>query len=164
MPAHQKLEEQKVRVLAVTMLDEFRHMAVQPARGGVDSSPSSLASTRWSPQRTRSCLSTRCRAARMCRRSSQEVQLRLDYAFTPYPKELASDLQVRFFQVCLLCANGFSATSGRTKSLICDKTSVAVAGDFPTSTSPTVGLNAIKNATEIEGFRASQIRWGTALV
>jgi hypothetical protein len=69
-----------------------------------------------------------------------------------------------FFQVCLLCANGFSATSGQTKSLICDKMSVAMAGDFPTSTSPTVDLNAIKNATEIEGFRASQIRWGTALV
>ena len=55
------------------------------------------------------------------------------------------------------------------KVLIGDKTSVAVASaiGFPyinIARSPIAELKAIKNATEVEGFRASHIRDGSALV
>ena len=53
--------------------------------------------------------------------------------------------------------------------MICDKASVAIAEalGYPHITiarSPVADLKAVKNATEIEGFRASHIRDGSALV
>ena len=55
------------------------------------------------------------------------------------------------------------------KVLIGDKTSVAVAEAIGLSyitiaRSPIADLKAIKNTTEVEGFRASHIRDGSALV
>ncbi|KAH9041533.1 hypothetical protein EDB83DRAFT_2409475 [Lactarius deliciosus] len=78
----------------------------------------------------------------------QEVPLRPYDAFIPHLKELGADLQVQV--------------------LIGDKTNVAVAEAIGLSyiniaRSPIADLKAIMNATEIEGFRASHIRDGSAL-
>ncbi|KAH8102236.1 Creatinase/aminopeptidase [Cristinia sonorae] len=81
------------------------------------------------------------------------VELQPYNAFFPYLKGIAVEL----------------AFTKETKVLLSDKTSLAVAEaigrDYVTiARSPVADLKSIKNATEIEGFRQSHIRDGSALV
>ena len=57
----------------------------------------------------------------------QEIQLHLSDAFFPYPKGLASNLQVLFFKSALSVLMDSAQLLGWTESLIDDKMSVAVA-------------------------------------
>ncbi|KAF8261684.1 hypothetical protein EI94DRAFT_1809882 [Lactarius quietus] len=94
----------------------------------------------------------------------QEVKLRLYDAFIPYLKELSVDLQVLFSSPPLFSVLADTVPQAGQKIVIGDKTSVAVA-DFNIACSPIADIKAIKNVTEIEGFRcACHIRDGAALV
>ncbi|KAH9974669.1 Creatinase/aminopeptidase [Lactifluus volemus] len=146
----EEMEKQKARALVVTMLDEVAWLfnlrgadiEFNPVFFGYAVVAADSATLFLDPaQVTQDVLS----------HLGQDVQLRPYDAFIPYLKDLGADLQ-----------------DGQ-KVLIGDKTSVAVAvalGHTYTNIvrSPVAEFKSIKNATEIEGFRASHIRDGSALV
>ena len=169
----QELEKQKARALVVAMLDEVAWLF--NLRGAdIEFNPVFFAYAVVTADNAILFVNPDQVSQDVLAQLGQEVQLRPYDAIIPYLKELGSELQVRFFFfflfVRLLNTNGFNALhQAGQKVLIGDKTSVAVAEAIGLSyiniaRSPIADLKAIKNATEIEGFRACHIRDGAALV
>ncbi|KAI9462819.1 putative Xaa-Pro aminopeptidase P [Lactarius psammicola] len=146
----QELEKQKARAIVVAMLDEVAWLF--NLRGAdIDFNPVFFGFAVVTADNAILFVDPGQVSQDVQAQLGQEVQLRPYDAFIPYLKELGADLQ-----------------AGQ-KVLIGDKTNVAVAEAIGLSyiniaRSPIADLKAIKNATEIEGFRASHIRDGSALV
>lgn len=146
----QELEKQKARALVVAMLDEVAWLF--NLRGAdIEFNPVFFAYAVVTTDNAMLFVNPEQVSPEVQTQLGQEVQLRPYDACIPYLKELGSDLQ-----------------AGQ-KVLIGDKTSVAVAEAIGLSyiniaRSPIADLKALKNATEIEGFRACHIRDGVALV
>ncbi|KAI0258993.1 Creatinase/aminopeptidase [Gloeopeniophorella convolvens] len=146
----QELEKQKARALTVTMLDEIAWLF--NLRGSdIDFNPVFFAYAVVTPDHALLFVDPAQVGDDVRTHLGQEVELRSYDAFFPYLKELGSDLQ-----------------AGQ-KVLIGDKASVAVAeaigqSHITIARSPVADLKAIKNATEVEGFRRSHIRDGSALI
>ena len=166
----QELEKQKARALVVSMLDEVAWLFnlrgadidFNPVFFGYAVVTTDTAILFVNPEQVSQEVRTQL---------GQEVQLRPYDAFIPYLKELGADLQVRFFnEISSFSIPAHSVLpQAEQKVLIGDKTSVAVTEAIGLSyvnivRSPITDLKAIKNPTEIEGFRASHIRDGSALV
>ncbi|KAF8267982.1 Creatinase/aminopeptidase [Lactarius quietus] len=146
----QELEKQKARALVVSMLDEVAWLF--NLRGAdIEFNPVFFAYAVVTADSAILFVNPEQVGQDVRAQLGQEVQLRPYDAFIPYLKELGSGLQAEH------------------KVLIGDKTSVAVAEAIGLSyiniaRSPIADLKAIKNATEIEGFRACHIRDSAALV
>jgi Xaa-Pro aminopeptidase len=146
----QELEKQKARALVVAMLDEVAWLF--NLRGAdIEFNPVFFAYAVVTADTAILFVNPEQVSPEVRTQLGQEVQLRPYDACIPYLKELGSDLQ-----------------AGQ-KVLIGDKTSVAVADAIGLSyiniaRSPIADLKTIKNASEIEGFRACHIRDGAALV
>ncbi|KAI0273242.1 Creatinase/aminopeptidase [Russula aff. rugulosa BPL654] len=146
----QELEKQKARALVVTMLDEVAWLF--NLRGSdIDFNPVFFAYAVVCADHTQLFVDPAQLSQDVRAQLGQEVQLHPYDEFIPYLKQLGAGLQ-----------------EGQ-KVLIGDKASVAVAEalGYPYITivrSPIADLKSIKNANEIEGFRACHIRDGSALV
>lgn len=146
----QELEKQKARALVVAMLDEVAWLF--NLRGAdIDFNPVFFGYAVVTTDSAILFVDPEQVSQDVRAQLGQEVQLRPYDAFIPYLKELGAGLQ-----------------AGQ-KVLIGDKTNVAIAEAIGLSyiniaRSPIAELKAIKNAIEIEGFRASHIRDGSALV
>ncbi|KAH9015896.1 putative Xaa-Pro aminopeptidase P [Lactarius hengduanensis] len=146
----QELEKQNARALVVAMLDEVAWLF--NLRGAdIDFNPIFFGYAVVTTDNAILFVDPEQVSQDVRAQLGQEVQLRPYDAFIPYLKELGADLQ-----------------AGQ-KVLIGDKTNVAVAEAIGLSyiniaRSPIADLKAIKNATEVEGFRASHIRDGSALI
>jgi Xaa-Pro aminopeptidase len=146
----QELEKQKARALVVTMLDEVAWLF--NLRGSdIEFNPVFFAYAVVSADNVHLFVDPIQVSQDVRAQLGQEVQLRPYDEFIPYLKELGAGLQ-----------------DGQ-KVLIGDKASVAVAEalGYPyinIARSPIADLKAIKNEKEVEGFRASHIRDGSALV
>ncbi|KAI9444117.1 Creatinase/aminopeptidase [Lactarius indigo] len=151
----QELEKQKARALVVAMLDEVAWLF--NLRGAdIDFNPIFFGYAVVTTDNAILFVNPEQVSQDVRARLGQEVQLRPYVEFIPYLKELGADLQVPLSQA-------------EQKVLIGDKTNVAVAEAIGLSyvniaRSPIAELKAIKNATEVEGFRASHIRDGSALI
>jgi len=146
----QELEKQKARALVVTMLDEVAWLF--NLRGSdIDFNPVFFGYAVVSADSAILFVDPAQIGEEVRSQLGQDVQLRPYTDFIPYLKELGAGLQ-----------------EGQ-KVLIGDKSSVAVAEalGYPYITiarSPVADLKSLKNPTEVEGFRASHIRDGSALV
>ncbi|KAI0294854.1 Creatinase/aminopeptidase [Multifurca ochricompacta] len=146
----QELEKQKARALVVTMLDEVAWLF--NLRGAdIDFNPVFFGYAVITTDNAFLFVDPVQVSQDVRSQLGQQVQLRPYDGFIPYLKELGTDLQ-----------------AGQ-KVLIGDKASVAVAEALGhayvnITRSPVADLKTIKNGTEIEGFRASHIRDGSALV
>jgi len=148
--ARGELEKQDARALVVTTLDEVAWLF--NLRGSdIEFNPVFFGYAVVSPDSATLFVDQKQVSQDARIQLGQEVQLRPYDEFIPYLKDLGAGLQ-----------------EGQ-KVLVGDKANVAVAEalGYPYITiarSPIADLKAIKNATEIEGFRASHIRDGSALV
>ncbi|KAI0253354.1 Creatinase/aminopeptidase [Lactifluus subvellereus] len=146
----EELEKQKARALVVTMLDEVAWLF--NLRGAdIEFNPVFFGYAVVAADGAILFLDPAQVSQEVLSHLGQDVQLRPYDAFIPYLKGLGAGLQ------------------DDDKVLIGDKASVAVAEalGYPyisITRSPIADLKSIKNATEIEGFRASHIRDGSALV
>ena len=169
MRVRQELEKQKARALVVAMLDEVAWLF--NLRGAdIEFNPVFFAYAVVTADSAILFVNPDQVSQDVLAQLGQEVQLRPYDAIIPYLKELGSDLQVRFvFTFACSMRRDSALHQAGQKVLIGDKTSVAVAEAIGLSyiniaRSPIAELKAIKNATEVEGFRACHIRDGAALV
>lgn len=147
------LRKKEVQALIVTMLDEVAWLF--NLRGAdIDFNPVFFAYAVVTLEKAYLFIDPEQVDASLKNHLGSQVEIRPYADFTSYLRRLANELK--------------SSSSATVKVLLGDKASVAVAEAIGSSNttidrSPVADLKAIKNQTEIAGFRASHIRDGAAL-